>query len=160
MRLAGVARTPRSTRRGASRLCRILVMQAVFSAASVAKRKQLKTSLMLSADCSAIRENRRNFLRRRSVVRCSRIAHWRSAVVVTLRERTSVFAHRSSDRRTRDFRRSQLGVVRCSRIAHWRSAVVVTLRERKACSLIAPPIVGRAISDARSSMLSAARASS
>jgi hypothetical protein len=30
------------------------------------------------------------------------------------------------------------------------SAAVVTLRERKACSLIAPPIVGRAIADARS----------
>jgi hypothetical protein len=30
------------------------------------------------------------------------------------------------------------------------SDVVVTLRERKACSLIAPPIVGRAITDARS----------
>jgi hypothetical protein len=30
------------------------------------------------------------------------------------------------------------------------SDVVVTLRERKACSLIAPPNVGRAIADARS----------
>ena len=29
-------------------------------------------------------------------------------------------------------------------------ADVVTLRERKACSLIAPPILGRAITDARS----------
>jgi hypothetical protein len=33
----------------------------------------------------------------------------------------------------------------CSRVARWESDVVVTLRERKACSLIAPPIVGRAL---------------
>jgi hypothetical protein len=32
-----------------------------------------------------------------------------------------------------------------ARASRWKSDVVVTLRERKACSLIAPPIVGRAI---------------
>ncbi len=42
------------------------------------------------------------------------------------------------------------GVVRCLRIAR-KSAVVVTLREREACSLLAPSILGRAMSDARSS---------
>jgi hypothetical protein len=40
--------------------------------------------------------------------------------------------------------------VSCSRIARCESDVVVTLREPKARSLIAPPIAGRAISDARS----------
>jgi hypothetical protein len=44
-----------------------------FLAASVRMRKQLsKTTLMLSADRCVVRENRRNFLRRRSVFSCSR----------------------------------------------------------------------------------------
>ena len=45
-RMAGEARTPLPTPRGASRPCRVLVMQA---------------AMMLSAPCGAARENRRNF---------------------------------------------------------------------------------------------------
>jgi hypothetical protein len=57
MHLAGEARTPPSTRRGASRLCRALLMQAIFSC----KRRQaaFQTAMMLSAHRGAIRENRR-----------------------------------------------------------------------------------------------------
>ena len=59
--LAGEARTPLPTRRGASWLCRVLMMQAAFLAASVGMRDQLSTAMMLSAHCCAVRENRRNF---------------------------------------------------------------------------------------------------
>jgi hypothetical protein len=45
------------------------------------------------------------------------------------------------------------------RIARWESDVVVTFRERKGCSLIAPPIVGRAICRRSQLSLEAARAS-
>jgi hypothetical protein len=48
------------------------MMQAAFSTASVGIREQLKTPLMLSADPSGVRENRRNLLRRRIVLSCSR----------------------------------------------------------------------------------------